>query len=63
MKTVADFKFALGQTVKIVDLDETGIVIGRSQFIDDPDGYHVRYVDSNGAVRDWSGGEAALEAA
>lgn len=42
------FKFALEQRVKMIESDECGTVVGRAEYIEDPNQYLVRYRAGDG---------------
>ena len=51
MKT---FRFDLEETVSIECSGETGVVIGRAQYLGDDDQYYIRYKAADGrAVTQW----------
>lgn len=51
------FKFSLGEQVQLVTSNERGVVIGRSEYTNNPPQYYVRYAAADGrqTERWWSG--------
>ena len=53
------FRFNLGDRVKLVESDETGIVMGRAEYAHSEDAYYVRYRAGDGRqVESWWGDSA-----
>ena len=44
------FKFDLKQKVKLVGSEETGIIIGRAEYVADTSSYWVRYMAGDGRM-------------
>lgn len=50
----AEFKFALGDKVRIVVSDESGEIIGRAEYTNSADSYLIRYLSGDGrAIELW----------
>lgn len=58
-----EFKFSLGQKVKLALSGESGDVVGRAQYLNANNNYYVRYVDAHGVQRESWWSEEALVAA
>lgn len=51
---MSNFKFQLGQKVKLALSEEKGIVIGRAEYSDSANNYGIQYVAADGRqVTDW----------
>lgn len=45
---MGSFKFNLGDRVALVESDETGVVIGRAEYLHDQSTYFIRYCAADG---------------
>ena len=44
-----EFKYSIGDRVKMVESEESGAIVGRAEYAHtDSKSYHVRYADANG---------------
>lgn len=57
---VEDFKFELGQLVRLARSQEEGEIIGRAEYVNMEPHYYVRYVAGDGRLCETWWGESAL---
>jgi hypothetical protein len=58
-----DFRFTLGQRVKITCSGETGEIVGRAEYVNSEPCYYIRYARADGVADNSWWAESALEAA
>lgn len=56
------FRFDLGQVVKLVESDETGVVTGRAEYKTSQNQYWLRYKNAQGCQVEQWWGEDSLQA-
>lgn len=55
------FRFNIEDRVKLIHSDETGIVIGRAEYLHSEDAYYVRYRAADGRQVEAWWGESAID--
>lgn len=60
---MSTFKFNLHDRVKLTESSESGVVVGRAEYINMTSNYYVRYVKGDGCQTEIWWPEDALEAA